>query len=273
MKTGILLVASGSTRSDARREYDAFERTAAARHPDAAIAWAFSAAPIRRKLAAAGIRAQDPASALSAMRSAGITHLAVQSLHVVPGPSVAALRRTVATWLRAARAEGGPPPPFAAIAFGEPLLSCPDDIERVVAGMLAGLPAGTEQDALLLMGHGDAQGHTAATYRGVAEALRRAHPRAELATLSGQPAFDELLKTLAEAPPARVFLLPFTAVAGYHARVDLAGAQADSWASRIRALGIACIPMLRGLVAQPRVAEIWLQHLDSAMKSVQNPAE
>jgi sirohydrochlorin cobaltochelatase len=64
----------------------------------------------------------------------------------------------------------------------------------------------------------------------------------------------------------KAYLLPFMAVAGDHARNDMAGEEEDSWQSILKAKGIQPVPVLRGVAESDAVAGIWIGHLKEALE-------
>ncbi len=54
------------------------------------------------------------------------------------------------------------------------------------------------------------------------------------------------------------------AVAGDHARNDMAGSGPDSWKSILTEKGLTCEAVLSGMAEYPEVVEVWLRHLREA---------
>jgi len=61
-------------------------------------------------------------------------------------------------------------------------------------------------------------------------------------------------------------MFPLLAVVGRHTLEDMAGAAETSWRSRILAEGIACTPVLRGMMEYQGFMDIWADHLGKAMR-------
>jgi sirohydrochlorin cobaltochelatase len=65
-----------------------------------------------------------------------------------------------------------------------------------------------------------------------------------------------------------VHLVPLISEAGDHAHNDMAGKEDDSWASRLKAAGIASKAEMVGLGSRPAVAALWIDHLRDAMQEL-----
>jgi sirohydrochlorin cobaltochelatase len=261
MKQGILLVAFGTSSAEARVAFTNTDRLARKRFAGLEIRWAYTSDFIRRKLARAGEVILAPEEALRGMHAEGFTHVAVQSLHVAAGAEFHDLARTVSSFRTGEHA-------FAAITLGKPLLMRRADLDAVVAGVLGALPERRAEDAVVLMGHGNAHGRGDMAFLASAASFLRADSLAFLGTVEGQPTLADVLGQLDAQKPARAFLVPFMLVAGAHARNDLAGADADSWKSIITARGIACVAVLRGMGECDAVVDVWLDHLAVARQEL-----
>ncbi len=259
MKKGIVLVAFGTSVPEARIALDHIDRRARERFKDIEIRWAYTSTFIRRKLAKEGLVYNSPLAALVKMHEEGFTHVAVQSLHIAAGAEFHELAKTVSL-MRSG------PDAFRSIALGKPLLVRRVDVERVVESVLGSLPELSQEDAVVLMGHGNEHGHGDMAFLATAAQFQKMHPRAFLGTVEGQPSLDDVIENCRKHLPKRAYLVPFMGVAGDHARNDLAGDEPDSWKSSIAALGIECIPVLKGMGEIDGVVDVWLDHLSEALK-------
>ncbi len=79
-KTGILLVAFGSSKTSARVSFENIERKTRQACQDTPIFWAYTSRIIRGKLAKQGFVIDSPQIALAKMMDQGFTHVVVQSL-------------------------------------------------------------------------------------------------------------------------------------------------------------------------------------------------
>lgn len=258
-KKGILLVAFGTTVPEARSALDHIGTKAAQRFSGLEIRWAYSSRIVREKLAAQGQSFDSPAMALARMMDDGFTHVAVQSLHTIPGEEFHALKQTVDAF-------SGLPKGMDSVVLGLPLLAEPDDVEACAKAIHASLPPERKKgEAVILMGHGT---HHPANiyYPGLQYSLNRLDPLVLVGTVEGTPSLDDVRQTLKKSAVAKVYLLPFMAVAGDHAVNDMAGDEEDSWKSVLTNDGLTCVPVLRGTAQTPAFVDLWLDHLQAALE-------
>lgn len=259
-KTGILLVAFGTSVPEARVAYKALEAKVKTAHPGVEVRWAYTARSIRHTLAAEGLALHSPAGALGRMLDDGFTHVAVQSLHIIPGQEYHDLAATV-------QAFGSIPKGFARLVLGPPLLGGPEDMSALAKAVLGSIPALGENEALVLVGHGTHH-LAAAFYPAMHYYLQQESRRALVGTIEGTPSIEDVLAELARIKATKVRLLPFMTVAGEHAHNDIAGDDPDSWNARLKAQGIACRPSMRGLAEVPAVADIWVGQLGRSLETL-----
>lgn len=261
VKKGILLVAFGTTVPEARPALEHLQAQAEKRFPELPIRWAYSSRIVRERLS--GDQAHDSvAMALSRMIDDGFTHVAVQSLHTIPGEEFHALQRTV-------QAFTAMPKGLARLELGLPLLSSHEDMLACAKAITQTLPDKRRPDeAVVLMGHGT---HHPANiyYPGLQYYLNRLAPLVFVGTVEGAPSLDDVRRELRAAKARTVYLLPFMAVAGDHARNDMAGDEDDSWKSVLRADGLTCVPVLRGTAESTAFTDLWLNHLQDALERLQ----
>lgn len=261
-KDGILLVAFGTTVEEARPALDNIERLVRAAHPDAEIRWAWSARKARASLISEGKPAASPQQALADMAEEGFTHVAVQSFHTITGEEFHGLLAT-------ARAMEGLPKGLTRIAVGLPLLASTDDAESLAVALKSLLPKERKPgEAVVFLGHGNPHHPAALSYPAMQFYLTKADPLAFVGVVEGSPSFDDVAKALSERKVRTAWLVPLMAVAGDHARNDMAGDDPESWASQLRERGITPRPVLRGTASSDAVAAIWLRHLDDALKQL-----
>lgn len=258
-KRGILLAAFGTTVPEARAALDNVEKGVKKAFPDVPVRWAYTSRIVRQKLAETGIEVDSLQMALARMMDEGFTHVAVQSLHTIGGWEFHDLTRNVQAFTGMARG-------FDKLMVGGPLLNGQKDLERVADVLLNSLPEGRKpEEAVVLMGHGT--DHPAnALYAALWIELRKRDPNVFLGTVEGNPGIEEIRDMLSEGKTRKAYLVPFMAVAGDHARNDMAGDDEDSWASILSAAGIECVPVLRGTAELDPMVEVWVDHLRVAME-------
>ena len=260
-KEAILLVAFGSSMPEGQKALKSFDALARKAFPGVEVRWAWTSRIIRDKLTAAKTPHPDsPVLALARLAEDGYTRVAVQSLHSIPGEEFSDLEETV-------RRFDGMPKGLRAITLGRPLLALPADLPLAAKALLEAQGQRKPGEAVIFMGHGTA--HTGnAMYPALQYHLWMLDKDAFVATVEGAPSLDEVLPLLQRNSIRSARLVPLMAVAGDHAHNDMAGKEEDSFASRLKAQGIASTPVLQGLAETPAIAALWLEHLRDAVQEL-----
>jgi sirohydrochlorin cobaltochelatase len=257
-KTGILLVAFGSTIPEAQVAFEHIERKTRETFPEIPIRWAFTSHMIRKKMAGEGKNLDSVTQALADMAEEGFTHVAVQSLHTISGEEFHELKLTV-------RAFEHIPEGFDKILIGRPLLGNQNDMEQVASAIMSTIPEQRKpEDAVVLMGHGTSHGSNA-FYTALMWRLQLQDPNLFLGVVEGFPEIDDILPILKERKIQKVWLMPFMSVAGDHARNDMVGPEEDSWKSVLNRAGMNCEVILRGTGEYDEFVEIWIDHIRDTM--------
>jgi sirohydrochlorin cobaltochelatase len=256
----IVLAAFGTTTA-AFDTYDHFEAKVKERFPGYEIRWAFTSRKVRHKVATEkGRKLNDLATTLGELKAAGYTRIVIQSLHIVPGEEwdkkVVQVSREV---------------PGLKVALGKPLLSSPQDQERVLQTLAQTFPKDLHHTAVVLMAHGSPTPEGTATYLAFSRLLRARYPHQNvfLGTVGGTPAKEEAFAAVKQANPDSVVLMPFMFVAGDHVAKDMLGDDPESWKSELlkqKAYHIEGIK--KGLGYQDGIIAIYLDHLALALKSL-----
>ncbi|WDP89013.1 MAG: sirohydrochlorin cobaltochelatase [Desulfobacter sp.] len=256
-KTGILLVAFGSSEASAQVSFENIGKRAKAAYPDTPIFWAYTSHIIRHKLAKAGKRLDSPEVALAKMADQGFTHVAVQSLHTIVGAEYDDLKKIVGGF----KDMGA----FEKIMLGYPLMATQADMERVKAAILKSIPkARKANEAVVLMGHGTH--HPAnAFYAAMMFQLQLSDPNIFVGTVEGYPTVEDITGWLQAKNIKKAWLMPFMSVAGDHAKNDMAGEEEDSWKSILTAAGIKCETVLKGTAEYDDFVDIWVDHINGPL--------
>lgn len=256
-KKGILLAAFGSATRVGEKALNFFAEQARSAFPGIPIRWAFTSPHMRTRLANAGKKTDSVQKALLRMAFDRYTHVAVQSLHLIPGKEYEALLEET----RLAREKGGP----AQVAVGLPLLHEARDVKLAAKALLSHLPPErTEEDAVICVGHGTC--HTgAASYQSLYETLGKTDPRIFIGTLSGEHSVESIRPALDQCGARTVWLVPLLSVIGKHAEEDIAGKNEDSWQSRLEQAGFTCRTVLTGTAEYRGFVDIWIAHLKAAL--------
>ena len=116
IKKAILLVAFGTSDPEAARAFELVEKRARERFPDVEMRWAYTSKMIRTKLSKQGKRLDSPETAFAMLMDEGYTHVAVLSLHTIPGEEFHELYQNARLFSQMA---GG----FQRVLMARPLLS------------------------------------------------------------------------------------------------------------------------------------------------------
>ena len=258
MKKGILLVAFGTSEASAKVSFQNIEAKVKEAFPGVDVVWAYTSHIIRHKLARQGEMILSPAQALAKMMDEGYTHVAVQSLHTIPGEEYHDLTMTV-NGFRAM--PGG----FDRLILGFPMLGAQDTVAKAVDAVIATIPkARKANEAVVLMGHGTH--HPGNIYYSAMNwQLQQKDPNIIMGTVEGYPDLGDVIAWLKEKKTGRVWLMPFMSVAGDHAKNDMAGDEEDSWKSQLTKEGFSCQTVLKGTAEYDAFVDIWVGQLAKAM--------
>ncbi len=260
-KKGILLVTFGSSYPEAQHAFANIEKQVKAEFPEVEIRWAYTSKIIRKILSKRGEQINSPAEALAKMGEEGFTHVAVQSLHVIPGEEYENLALTV-------KAFNSMPKSVQVAKLGMPLLFLDADNQKLVNFLDAEFKNKIDQNgALLFMGHGTHH-HSNIYYPGFQYYLSQKSDKFFLGTVEGYPGLEQVISQLKARGIKKVLLTPFMTVAGDHAQNDMAGSEDDSWKSVLEKEGFTVETILKGLAEYDEVVDIWVEHLKEVYKKL-----
>jgi sirohydrochlorin cobaltochelatase len=265
-RKAILLVVFGTSNAEGAKAYDGLKAAAEKACPGLPVRLAYTSSHARATARDTGAADwPSPAQALARLADEGFTHVAVQSLHIMPGQEFHDLAAT-------ASALEGLPKGLKRVTLGLPLLSGEADLKLAAKALLKeARPSGstneTPAEALIFVGHGTSHPGNMA-YPALQYFLWRQDRLALVGVIDGSPGLDDVLSELKARRPASVRLIPLLSVAGEHAKTDIAGPGKDSWLSAIRAAGFPCTVDLRGLIERPEIAALWLAHLRTAVQKL-----
>ena len=255
-KKAILVVSFGTSYENTRKlTIEAIEHDIADAFPACPTYRAWTSKMIIAKLKKRdGLTIHTVKEALEQMLLDGITDVIVQPTHVINGIENDQMKADALSFRDR----------FSSIVFGNPLLTTEEDnqaIVRVVADEFRDMDPDT---ALVLMGHGTE--HYANTVYAALDYRFKdmGHKNIFLGTVEAYPALDSLLRAADSFQPKKIVLAPFMIVAGDHARNDLAGAEADSWDSILKADGFETEVIMKGLGEIDAIAEMFVKHLKKA---------
>ena len=165
--------------------------------------------------------------------------------------------------------------PFDKLVLSRPLTGCwgvehdyHEDLEKTARALKPDVElAKSKNAALVYMGHGN-EFFSTGIYIELQTLMRKIYPGVKIfiGTVEGFPSLDDVLAGLKHAKVKKVVLKPLMMVAGDHANNDMAGPDKDSWKSQIEAQGIKVYPVLKGLGENPKVVEIFVEHIKDTIK-------
>jgi sirohydrochlorin cobaltochelatase len=253
-KKGILLVSFGTSVKKAQRSFDNIEKEVRKSFPNTKIYWAFTSKFIRYKLLKRGKKVMSPSEALAMMGEKGYTHVAVQSLHMIPGLEYDNLLKTVDAF-------NNMPKGTKVVLCGKPLMYKHSDMILFSKKILdINTEALNKYDAIVYMGHGT---HHSSNiyYSGLQYYFSNNSNKLFIATVEGFPVLDDVVYRLEKIKAKKVLLIPLMTVAGDHAINDMAGNAKDSWKSILESKGYKVDCLLKGLAEYDELVEIWIKHL------------
>ena len=261
-KKGILLVAFGTTVPEAQISFENIERSVKKAFPGIPVRWGYTSRTIIRKMGEKGIQLATPEEALSSMMRENFTHVAVQSLHVMPGAEFHGLVKNVQRF--AGMSKG-----LKKVIVGDPLMTTSEDVQRVAENFFRIIPPERgKTDAVVFMGHGTH--HPANVYYAALNYhVQKLDPNVFVGTVEGWPEIDSITSDLKNNRIEKAYLMPFMTVAGDHARNDMAGPEENSWKSILEKEGINCVVVLKGTAEFQEFVDIWVDHLRAAFEHFQ----
>lgn len=262
MKTAIVLAAFGSRHINAMASLNHITERVKAAHPDVPVRVAYTSKTIRGHMEKAGEAVDSVPQALDKLLAEGVTHVAVQSLHLIPGKEFHELLRLANDLML--KDDG-----FNRVEIGFPLVAGETDIEAVAEAILSiGLEGKGDHDAVLFMGHGTRQLDGSVYYEALHHAFQERDKTVHMGVMEHQEAsgIDAKIARFKKDGVKKAYLLPFLFGAGWHAARDMVGDEEHSWKSRLEAEGIECEAVLKGAGEYDRLVEFWLSHLADAIK-------
>lgn len=258
---GILLAVFGSGNPQGELALQRFAENVRHRFPGIPVRWAFTSSLLRERLAKAKKKSDSVCKALQRMAFEGITRIALQPLHVVPGLEYTDIIEECNQFTEKSALWKDQE---SQLILGEPLLSDhPDACDLATYALLQSCPESRQSaEVVLWMGHGSQLSDK--YYLHLAQNVAMFDPLIFIATLNGITKLEDVLPHLHSGQ--RVWLLPLLANIGRHTLEDMSGPAPESWQSRLSAAKIESIPILRGMLESPSFTALWLDHLQNAVE-------
>ena len=211
-KASVLMVHFGTTFDGTRKNtIDAVNDEAKKEFPDMEIREAYTSRIIMRRLKERGIVKDNPAEALDKLAKEGYTHIIVQPTNVINGVESKTLEQQLEMYKDK----------FKEIRTGSALLSTPEDYKAVAEIIDKEVGKVTDNEAVVLVGHGTHDNGNAA-YPAMDYTAKSMGYKFYVGTIEGFPEFDDVVRGLKKDNIKKVILMPFMFVAGDHANNDIA---------------------------------------------------
>jgi sirohydrochlorin cobaltochelatase len=260
-KKGILLVTFGTSIAKAQLAFDNIDTQVSKAFPDNDIHWAYTSKFIRKKLKKQGKIIDSPAQALANMAEEGYTHVAVQSLHMMPGEEYDNLVKTVMAF-------NDMPKGIKVALTGVPLMYKHKDMQTFASIMLENISKERKGvDAVVFMGHGTHH-HANIYYPGLQYYISKIDKDVFLGIVELIPLLEDILPSLKANKYKKILLVPLMSVAGDHAVNDMSGDEEDSWKSQLEKEGFKVESLLKGMAEYNNIVEIWIKHLRDVYKKL-----
>jgi sirohydrochlorin cobaltochelatase len=262
MKKAILFAAHGSRRSASKNAIDNILKKAEREFPDVIIDTAYTSHYVRKKLCEIdGDCDLSIQQKLDAFMEQGVTHVVIQSLHVIPGVEF----NTITRMLK--KMEKDQNSPIKAV-YGKPLLY-DEQAMREVADMITGMPPERDErkEALILVAHGSK--HSGEIYGQFQEILESRGHNTYMGKINTPQDIHDICLKIQNSGVKEAFLLPFLFGAGNHVQSDMAGENEESWKNIVSSYGIKVMPVVKGIGEFNIFADRWMSNLRRAFKELE----
>ncbi len=245
MKKAILAVYTGSTHPDAEKAYNNIEAEINKKLPDAEIKRVYTAKTLREKLAKQHIHIDSVEEALEKLAAEKVDHVAVLPCMIFPNNDCMEMMADFMI-----HGENFPK----GISLFRVLLDLTKDYEILANALFENIiPAERKSDEAVVLAAHSSNPQTV----GLEMLLKQRDSHIFLTTLENLPIVSELCKELKTAEIKKAYLIPLMIAAGVHVQRDIG----TKMRKAIEADGIECVPILKGLGENNRIAEIIVNHI------------
>ncbi|CCO23917.1 sirohydrochlorin cobaltochelatase [Maridesulfovibrio hydrothermalis] len=265
MRKAILFAAHGSKNTAANSALGNILKMAEERHPDLLIKSAFTSRHVLKRLKEQGQDLLSIKQTLENFSKDGITHVVVQSLHVIPGTEFANISKLVS------QVDDGKIKLEKAV-LGNPLLTGEQEIDEISDMILSLLEErDPENEALVLVAHGSKHSDSGnSLYDKFKEVLERKDKNAYLGKLNVEEGIVEISEKIKKSGVKKAYLLPLLFGAGNHVIKDMAGNHDASWKNIVASRGIKVVTITKGIGEFDVFANRWMDNLQKAIKELEN---
>ena len=257
----LLVLSFGTSFNDSRRlNIGAIERDLETAFPDYSVRRGFTANIVIDHIQSRdGIKMDDVDEAMNRAVDNNVKNLVIQPTHLMNGLEYQELEEQVAQYADA----------FDKIAIGKPLLTSEDDLKRVEQALVDWTSEYDDgETAICFMGHGT-EAESNEVYQKMQDLLTAdGHDNYFVGTVEASPSLEDVLAKVKAGSYKRVVLEPMMVVAGDHANNDMAGEEEDSWKTTFEDAGYEVTCLLRGLGENEAIRQIYVEHAQAAMDSL-----
>lgn len=252
-----LILAAFGTTSSARKTYDHIDAAIRPLFSDCQIHWTYTSPTVRRELSGKKGGAEESLTdLLLKLNQDSQNKVVIQSIHITPGHEFHRIVRSSAASV-------------VPTAIGMPLLTAPDDYQRVAQSLLP-LIESNPGSAVLIVGHGTDH-PTWTAYPALQVVLRKySGKRVFVATLEKFPDSSTLIDEIAANGYQRALVIPFLMVAGMHFKRDIIGDIDSSWKKRLEKKNIHLTFHDQGLGLLQGVSGILCDHIRTAFQTLRD---
>ena len=255
-KKALMIVSFGTSFDEAMPAIVHIEETCRRAFPEYDFYRAFTSGMIIRKLKKTkNVQIDNPQEVMEKLAARGYDEVLCQPTHIINGMEY----EKMMGMLRPYKEQ------IPVIRVGKPLLTEEEDYRKACQIVMQELSALLAKDeAFVLMGHGT-EHYANSAYCQFENMLRDlGYENTYVGTVEGFPGLDYVIRRMKIRGIRKVYLMPLMIVAGDHARNDLAGAEADSWDSLLRAEGFETEIFLKGMGEIDGIADLFVEHLQAA---------
>ena len=252
----LLVVSFGTSFEEALPAIVNIEETCKKAFPDYDFYRAFTSGMIIRKWARTkNVIIHNPDEVMKRLVAEGYEEVICQPTHIINGLEYDKMMNMLLAYKDQ----------IPTIKVGTPLLTEEEDYKEACEIVMQELEKPLAKDeAFVFMGHGTEHFANSA-YSQFENMLRDlGHESTYVGTVEGFPSLDYVIRRLKIREIKKVYVMPLMIVAGDHARNDLAGAEADSWDSILKADGFETEVIMKGLGEIDAIAEMFVKHLKKA---------
>ena len=257
----LLVLSFGTSFNDSRRlNIGAIESDLEKAFPDYSVRRGFTANIVIDHIQNRdGVKIDDVDEAMYRAVDNNVKNLVIQPTHLMNGLEYQELEEQVAQYADA----------FDKIAIGKPLLTSEDDFKRVEQALVDWTSEYDDgETAICFMGHGT-EAESNEVYQKMQDLLTAdGHDNYFVGTVEASPSLEDVLAKVKAGSYKRVVLEPMMVVAGDHANNDMAGEEEDSWKTTFEDAGYEVTCLLRGLGENEAIRQIYVEHAQAAMDSL-----